>query len=54
MKTPGITKSEEKTIEKLVFGVAEFAKKFGAFQLVRLETDRNLPVEDLVQLMALE
>jgi hypothetical protein len=52
--TPGNTQPEEKTVEKTVFGVAEFAKEGEELQLKRLETDQSLPTEDLVQLMATE
>ena len=52
--TGGTGKPEEKTIEKIVFGVAEFTKKNGDFQLVRLETDKSLPTEDLVKLISRE
>jgi len=51
MKTVDRGKPEEKTIEKSLFGVAEFTKKNGEFQLVRLSTDQDLPIEDMVTLM---
>jgi hypothetical protein len=49
--TPTNQDPKEVTMEKIVFGVADFVKKDGELQLVLLQVDQSLPKEDLAQLM---
>jgi hypothetical protein len=51
MLTPTNQDPKETKMEKIVFGVAEFTKKNGDLDLVRLRVDQSLPTEDLAQLM---
>jgi len=51
MLTPTNQDPKETKMEKIVFGVAEFTKKNGDLELVRLRVDQSLPTEDLAQLM---
>lgn len=50
--TPTNQDPKEVTMEKIVFGVADFVKKDGELQLARLQVDQSLPTEDLAQLIA--
>ena len=49
--TPTNRDPKEVKMEKIVFGVAEFMRKNGELELVRLRVDQSLPKEDLAQLM---
>ncbi len=52
--TPTNRDPKEAKMDKIVFGVAEFMKRNGELELVRLQVDRSLPKEDLAQLMTTE
>jgi hypothetical protein len=52
MFTPTNRDPKETKIEKIVFGVAEFAKKDGGLELKHLQIDQSLPTEDVAQLIA--
>ncbi len=54
MLTPTNQEPKEVKMEKIVFGVAEFMKRNGELELVRLQVDQSLPKEDLTQLTAAE
>ncbi len=51
MLTPTNQDPKEVKMEKTVFGVAEFMRKNGGLELVRLRVEQSLPKEDLAQLM---
>ncbi len=48
--TPTNRDPKEAKMEKIVFGVAEFMRKNGELELVRLLVDHSLPTEDLAKL----